>query len=370
VLVTRADGGVLERAVYKPYGAAVPATSGGSPRAPELGFTGRRFEAALGLYDFGARFYDPRLGRFLQPDPVVPGADRPQALNRFAYAFGDPQGYTDPSGHWPTTEETWAGVSGFLDDYLLGPLSSFGRGFSEGFAGVWSAAGVSVASDIGFFRSAGQALGGLVATPFALARGNPFPDPQYRLGADPARAVSLEDTRAHVAGGIATHGILNDPSSATNLAERRLRESGVVLFNPSGGILNDLLESAVQLFAPGATDLDRALAALVPSAGRVPFAFGSSQGTLTVRNGLFLAALSGRRGVVEEAWFTGSPSNAAVSLVMAGAVGGAQLRNLVTWRDPVAALGQPWFTPVALGALATGNAIHPDESYQRHYGDF
>ncbi len=35
-------------------------------------YTGQRWEASLGLYDDPARFYDPALGRFLQPDPVVP----------------------------------------------------------------------------------------------------------------------------------------------------------------------------------------------------------------------------------------------------------------------------------------------------------
>ena len=31
---------------------------------------------------------------------MVPGAGNPQALNRYAYAVGNPVRYNDPSGHW------------------------------------------------------------------------------------------------------------------------------------------------------------------------------------------------------------------------------------------------------------------------------
>jgi len=64
-------------------------------------FTGQRWEASLGLYDYKARFYDPTLGRFLQPDPIVPEPGNPQALNRYAYVYNNPLRYTDPSGHCP-----------------------------------------------------------------------------------------------------------------------------------------------------------------------------------------------------------------------------------------------------------------------------
>jgi RHS repeat-associated protein len=64
-------------------------------------FTGQRWEANLGLYDYRARFYDPALGRFLQPDPLVPEPGNPQALNRYAYVYNNPLRYTDPSGHCP-----------------------------------------------------------------------------------------------------------------------------------------------------------------------------------------------------------------------------------------------------------------------------
>ncbi len=83
---------------YFPYGETRPG-SGNPPTARR--FTGQLEESTIGLYDYGARFYDPALGRFLSADTVVPGAANPQALNRYAYVLNNPLKYTDPTGQLP-----------------------------------------------------------------------------------------------------------------------------------------------------------------------------------------------------------------------------------------------------------------------------
>ncbi|MFO0701154.1 MAG: RHS repeat-associated core domain-containing protein [Nitrospira sp.] len=47
-----------------------------------------------------ARYYDPRLGRFVSPDTIVPDLGDPQSLNRYSYARNNPLLYTDPTGHF------------------------------------------------------------------------------------------------------------------------------------------------------------------------------------------------------------------------------------------------------------------------------
>ena len=63
-------------------------------------FTGQRKDAGSGLLFYGARWYDPAVGRFLQADTIVPAPGDPQSLNRYAYTLNNPVKYRDPFDHW------------------------------------------------------------------------------------------------------------------------------------------------------------------------------------------------------------------------------------------------------------------------------
>jgi RHS repeat-associated protein len=62
-------------------------------------YTGQRREPELGLYFYQARWYDDTLGRFTQPDTLVPNPTTPLSFDRYAYANNSPLVFTDPSGH-------------------------------------------------------------------------------------------------------------------------------------------------------------------------------------------------------------------------------------------------------------------------------
>jgi len=53
----------------------------------------------LGIYHFNARFYSPKLGRFLSADTITPSG--PQGLNRYSYVGNNPVNFNDPTGHRP-----------------------------------------------------------------------------------------------------------------------------------------------------------------------------------------------------------------------------------------------------------------------------
>jgi RHS repeat-associated protein len=97
------------RAYYKPFGEfavepvqpppaqppAQPAPQSDKPGHRE--FTGKELDAT-GLYDFGARSYDPATGQFIQADEVKSGSSA-QSQNSYSYALNNPLVFVDPSGH-------------------------------------------------------------------------------------------------------------------------------------------------------------------------------------------------------------------------------------------------------------------------------
>ena len=66
---------------------------------PDRGFTGHEYLPWFKLYNMNGRLYDPVVGRFLEPDPIVQDASSTQNLNRYSYCLNNPLKYTDPSGN-------------------------------------------------------------------------------------------------------------------------------------------------------------------------------------------------------------------------------------------------------------------------------
>ncbi|WP_444895336.1 RHS repeat domain-containing protein [Microbulbifer sp. SSSA005] len=63
------------------------------------GYTGHEHLDRTGLIHMNGRIYDPTLGRFLSPDPLVQAPSYSQSWNRYSYVFNNPLSFTDPSGY-------------------------------------------------------------------------------------------------------------------------------------------------------------------------------------------------------------------------------------------------------------------------------
>ena len=141
-VVTDRYGAVLEQNTYKAYGKLDYGSLGFIYSSDR--YTGQTYVRGTtsvyggsGLYWYNSRFYDPEIGRFVQPDTIVPSLDDPQTLNRYTYVLNNPFRYNDPSGHlaWefhsgfggyysgmsyntPSPMFTWGGVGHFAADAL------------------------------------------------------------------------------------------------------------------------------------------------------------------------------------------------------------------------------------------------------------
>jgi len=81
--------------------------------ANRFAFTGHIFDTETGLYNAKARYFDPKLGRFLTQDSYLGQIDEPPSLHRYAYGWNRPTFFIDPDGHevkatgFDTTRITW-----------------------------------------------------------------------------------------------------------------------------------------------------------------------------------------------------------------------------------------------------------------------
>jgi RHS repeat-associated protein len=88
VALSDSSGTVTSTNSYDEYG--IP----GASNTGRFQYTAQAWVPELGVYYYKTRVYDPKLPRFLQPDPIGYGA----GMNRYAYVRGNPINFVDPLG--------------------------------------------------------------------------------------------------------------------------------------------------------------------------------------------------------------------------------------------------------------------------------
>lgn len=133
-IITKAD--VLQENHQYPFGLAMEEMGGGTIGASnDYMFNGKEFDEELELewYNYGARFYDPALGRWHSVDPK---ADHPTQYDKssYAYCWNNPVGMVDPDGQIPIATI----IAGVLGEYLAQVIENrvdgmdWGNAFSPG----------------------------------------------------------------------------------------------------------------------------------------------------------------------------------------------------------------------------------------------
>ena len=138
--------------------AAFGGVSGAGVGVIPQGFAGGLYDAQTGLVRFGARDYDPRVGRWVSKDPIRFAGDGP---NLYVYAQTDPVNYFDPIGREGFLVSLgvnfgaisqWSRAWGILD---LGGKSC-SRGFKQDSFNVGPGGGTGVSGQFGYFEGSAQ----------------------------------------------------------------------------------------------------------------------------------------------------------------------------------------------------------------------
>jgi len=158
-----------QRSDYYAFGYAIQSLQGTTPSPKnQYLYNHKELQEETGLYDYGARFYDPVIGRWGVVDPLVEAGQ--ESTSPYGYVFDDPIRLTDPDGRVPccggfsdVVDLAAGAVHAYLSDITtgnlppaqygnssvgafgekLGHVVAFGQGLSEmGSGGTGAVAGV------------------------------------------------------------------------------------------------------------------------------------------------------------------------------------------------------------------------------------
>src|SRR4051794_735537 len=152
-VVDASSGVVAQEIDYDTFGTVTRDTN---PGFQPFGYAGGLYDRDTGLVHFGARDYDPEVGRFTAKDPIGFDGGDP---NVYVYGANDPVSFVDPSGEFLPLAIAAAviggglvngaieGVKSALSGCSMGSvLGAAGRGFVSGAAGTLTAIGVTAAT--------------------------------------------------------------------------------------------------------------------------------------------------------------------------------------------------------------------------------
>ncbi len=207
-VITNASGNKVQETYYYPFGETRVSTG----NATNYKYTGQEEDPETGLYYYGARYYDPIIGRFISADTIVPNFADPQSLNRYSYVENNPLRYIDPTGHFKFETFMKAFVTGLVGGAVF-VLSGGSAAFAAGAIGKLMLAGMAAGAAAGATSAAlnggnlGQiltsaAIGGALGGVGALASFAVGPAAVLAAGAAYSTAKGGLNGLAYFAGGL------------------------------------------------------------------------------------------------------------------------------------------------------------------------
>ena len=119
VALIDSSGSLAAEYTYNAWGAPLTMPYGGAgagavwPPIAELNplrYRGYYYDAETGFYYLQSRYYDPKIGRFINADSQLDTAIS-SGLNLFSYCENNPVNMADPTSHWPKLSQIFTAVA-------------------------------------------------------------------------------------------------------------------------------------------------------------------------------------------------------------------------------------------------------------------
>ncbi len=355
-IVTNNSGVVKELCEYLPFGGfARHEKYGNSAETAHFYFTGKQLDEKTGLYYYGARYYDPIIGRFVTPDTVVPSSANPQALNRYSYVYNCPLNYTDPSGNFPwlvigaiigaisggisaynSGGNVWqgallGGLMGGLSGATLGASAEALKGIGQGIFLLKGSAATGLASQVAsaagaqdLSRHLGYAAMGMAATftVWNVGRGvrDWIHESRFRIVDGFGRnATPVNGSHVHV------NGVTTEFGGAIQEAFGKVG-ADYLAYNPTSGAIADLTESLLGKLT-FTSSISRQVANSISELHEVTLS-GFSQGGIIASNAALNLGLRGQRDVLKHLT-VGSTQVSQARVLLSGAIGGLDSKHIL-----------------------------------------
>jgi len=142
---TDSNGTIIESVDYYPYG-EIRVDAKTTTYENKHKFTGKELDESDNLYYYGARYYDPAMGRFISADPVDGDLTNPQSFNKYSYVLNNPLKYVDPTGKSAESILQWSWTTGGFASQFDGPIPGLADlvGLGIGIIGTVAAGGAAI----------------------------------------------------------------------------------------------------------------------------------------------------------------------------------------------------------------------------------
>lgn len=150
LVIDRATGAVAQQMNHDEFGRLLQDTN---PGFIPFGFAGGLYDPDTGFVRFGARDYDPAIGRWTAKDPI---GFRGSQASLYAYASADPVNHVDRNGHLSTEQPP-------MSDYVLTQLALPGQRGAQQLADHLQQTSADRTAIRGKSQGVAESVGGVIA---------------------------------------------------------------------------------------------------------------------------------------------------------------------------------------------------------------